>query len=1037
MKHRTNKGLLAKLLPYLIGLWPVCVSAQNDILKGTVVSDEGLPIEGATVQWRHQNDAVRTNTAGAFEITYQPGEHTLMVSHVGYVTSVQSVSANKPLIIRLMRNQNELSEVVVVAYGQMRKSDLTGAVTSVKSEELRAVPTTSFDQALQGRAAGVEVTQMSGKPGAETSIRIRGTSSITAGNEPLYVVDGLLINSDGGDISAGGTRGPRISPLASLNPADIESIEILKDASATAMYGSRGTNGVVLITTKRGKAGKGTVQLDASQTLQSLARKVEVLNGSEFAFLVNEAKLNANQTPVYVNPANITEYTDWQDALYRDAWMGNYQVSFSGGDAKSRFNISGGYFNQDGIVISSDFKRYSFRVNAERDITERLKTGVYFTYSNINTTGVLTNAGQIVPGVTYSALLYNPILPIYDPNTPGGYQFENDRGKVLGNPIAEAKEYVSVTKLNRLMGNTFAQYAFTKDLIFRTSFGIDYFNNQENSFGPNFLKRTQASNGEISLGKTTGNTWLNENTLTYNKAFANNHRMNAVVGFTAQRFLTEKLFVYAFDLPSNHTGYHNIGSALKPQKPSNTESSWSMLSYLGRVNYTINDKYLFTLTGRVDGSSKFAKGNQYGFFPSGAFAWRISREKFMLDQNTIDDLKLRLSYGVIGNQAIPPYQSLALIGPFGEGVFNSPSGVEVYTGNEPTSYVYRKIKWETTRQFDLGIDLSMLKNRITLTADYYKKKTNDLLLTTPIPLTSGFATSMLNIGNIDNWGLELDLRTINIQKKLTWTSAVNFAMNRNTITKLNDDNDIYLLGALVLREGQSIGTFYGYKFAGIFQSDEEAANSPVLVGQEPTSPNPASRARAGDRKYHDLNNDGKIDENDRTILGTAVPKFTMGLSNTLQYKNFDLSIFVHGSYGNKLANFNNLDLLNFTGQHNVLREAALNRWTPTNPSNKYPRALAAGSLDQGLISDVIIEDASFIRVRNISLGYRLPTNLLKKIKVQQLKVYFSGSNLFTFTKYTGFDPEANTYGQSTTLVGIDQGGYPQAKMLQFGINATF
>ncbi len=1040
MIANATNGMFAKLCPMMI-LWCLLYSAsfaQTPSLKGTVYSDEGVPLAGATVQFKSSGISVSTDEQGAFTIPYSDGRQTLVVSYVGYITYEQTIQSNQPVVVRLVPDKNELSQIVVVAYGQVRKSDLTGSVSSIKADELRAVPTTSLDQALQGRAAGVQVTQMSGKPGAETSIRIRGTSSILAGNEPLYVVDGLLINSDGGDVSIGGTRGPRISPLASINPADIESVEILKDASATAMYGSRGTNGVVLITTKRGKSGRGIIQLDASQAIQTLANKVEVLNASDFGFLVNEGKRNSSQTPVYVNPANLGEGTDWQDALYRNAMMGNYQLSFSGGDDKTRFNMSGGYFDQDGIVMNSDFKRYSFRTNVERNITNALKVGASISYSNINTKGVLTNAGDIVPGVTYSALLFNPIQSIYDPSHPSGYTFENDRGRILGNPIAEASEYVSVTKLNRLMGNAFLEYQIGKDLLFRSSFGLDYFSNEENSFGPNYLKRTEASNGEASLGKTVGSTWLNENTLSYNKEFDNDHRINAVVGFTAQQFKNEQLYVYAFDFPDNRTGYHNIFTALKPQKPFNQESQWSMLSYLGRVNYTIKDKYLFTLTGRVDGSSKFSQNNQFGFFPSGAFAWRISQEDFMMDAAAISDLKLRVSYGVIGNQAIAPYQSLALIGPFGEGAFNTSLGPEVYTGMEPMTYVNRDLKWETTRQLDIGVDIGLWNNRVSLTADYYNKRTNDLLLTTPIPFTSGFETTVLNIGNISNWGIDLDLRTVNIQSALTWTSSLNFSLNRNTITRLNSESeDIIVNNVILLREGLSIGTFYGYEFMGIFQTDHDAATNPVLVGQEPGSPYAASRARAGDRQYKDQNGDGKIDAEDRTTLGTAVPKFTIGFTNTLQYKNFDLSIFLHGSYGNKMANLNNLDLLNFNGQNNVLKEAALDRWTPTNPSNKYPRAVAAGNLDQGLISSAIIEDASFIRVRNISLGYNLPNAWLSKLHMSNLKVFVSGSNLFTFTKYTGFDPEANTYGQSTTLVGIDQGGYPQARIFQFGLNATF
>jgi TonB-linked SusC/RagA family outer membrane protein len=534
-----------------------------------------------------------------------------------------------------------------------------------------------------------------------------------------------------------------------------------------------------------------------------------------------------------------------------------------------------------------------------------------------------------------------------------------------------------------------------------------------------------------------GNTWLNENTLSYNNNFGDRHSVNAVLGYTLQQFKNEQLFVYAFDFPDNRTGYHNIGAALNPQKPANSESEWSMQSYLGRVNYTLDDKYLFTLTGRVDGSSKFAEGNKYGFFPSGAVAWRVSKEKFMESISAVNDMKLRLSYGVIGNQAIPPYQSLALVGPFGEGVFNAGNSFEVFTGREPLSFVNRDLKWETTRQLDIGMDLSLFRNRITFTADYYKKRTNDLLLSSPIPLTTGFAYTLLNIGNIDNWGVDLDLRTINLKGKLEWTSAFNFSLNRNKIVNLNSETDVILQNSILLREGVSIGTFYGYEFAGIFQSDAEAASSPVLVGQEPGSPNPASRAKAGDRKYVDQNKDGKIDANDRTILGSAQPKFTWGFGNTLSYGNMELSFFFQGSQGNKMANFNNLDLLNFNGQQNVLAEAGLNRWTPDNPSNKYPRALSAGSLDVGVVSSAIVEDASYIRLRNVTFSYNLPSRWASKAGMSNLRLYVSGTNLLTITDYSGYDPEANTFGQSTTLLGLDLGGYPQAKVYQVGLSATF
>lgn len=1005
-------------------------------ITGTVRTADGLPLAGATVSLKDDKAAATTDAEGKFSIQALPGRTALVISFIGYITREVPVETGA-MEIRLSQNPAELNNVVVIGYGTSRKSDLTGSVVSVKADELRAVPATSLDQQLQGRAAGVQVTQISGKPGAETSIRIRGTSSINAGNEPLYVIDGMLVNSDGADMSVGGTRGPRISPLSSINPSDIESIEILKDASATAMYGARGANGVVLITTKRGRAGKGTVTLETYQGWQTVANKLKLLNAAQYADFVNEGRLNANQIPVYVNPPNLGIGTDWQDELFRTAPIGNYQLSFTGGNDRTKYNISGSFFDQKGIIESSNFKRYSFRTNLEQKVTDKLTVGTAITYSRLSSTGVLTNAGQIVPGVVTSAVLFNPVLPVYDSNEEGGYTFENDRGKILGNPIAEAKEYTSTTVLSRFLGNAFAQYAFDKHWTLKTTFGLDAYTNSENSFGPNFLKRTEASKGEASLGKSIGNTWLNENTLSYNNHFGDRHNVNAVLGYTMQQFQNEQMFVYAFDFPDNRTGYHNIGAALNPQKPSNSESEWSMISYLGRVNYTLDDKYLFTLTGRVDGSSKFADGNKYGFFPSGAFAWRISREKFMENMEAISDMKLRASYGVIGNQAIPPYQSLALVGPYGEGVFNSGNSYEVFTGREPLSYVNRNLKWETTRQLDIGLDLSLLKNRITFTADYYKKRTNDLLLSSPIPLTTGFAYTLLNIGNIDNWGVDLDLRTINLKGKLEWTSAINFSLNRNKILNLNSETDVILQNSILLREGVSIGTFYGYQFDGIFQSDAEAASSPVMVGQEPGSPNPASRARAGDRRYRDINKDGKIDANDRTILGSAQPKFTWGFGNTLSYKNMELSFFFQGSQGNKMANFNNLDLLNFNGQQNILADAGLNRWTPDNPGNKYPRALSAGSLDVGIVSSAIVEDASYIRLRNVTFGYNLPSKLIRKAGMSNLRLYVSGTNLFTITDYSGFDPEANTYGQSTTLLGLDLGGYPQARTYQVGLSATF
>ncbi len=1031
-----NKQLSAIFCAFFLCAFFIAKAQKTKTISGTVKDDLGAPLSGVSIAVKGSKNGVISGDNGVFSISV-PSNATLVFTHVGYKQQEISVSDKTSLTITLEAGVNELSQVVVIGYGTVKKSDLTGSVVSVKAEDLKAVPVTSFDQALQGRAAGVQVTQLSGKPGAETSIRIRGTTSINAGNEPLYVIDGMLINSDAGDMSVGVTLGPRIGALSAINPNDIESIEILKDASATAIYGSRGANGVVIITTKRGRAGKGTVTFDTYYSQQEISHKVDVLNAAQFANFVNDAKINAGQTPVYVNPKNLGVGTDWQDALLRTAPMANYQISFSGGDDKTKYAISGGYFDQDGIIINSNFKRYSFRANLDRELSKNLTVGNSITYARTSSNGVLTNAGTIVPGVVTGALLFNPILPIYDSTVKGGYTFENDRGTILGNPIADAKEYNSVTNSSRFIGNVYARYKIGSSLEFRTSFGVDAFTDNAASFAPNFLKRTQASNGEASISNVDGLTWLNENTLTFNKSWRDKHRINAVVGFTTQKFNNESLFAYAFGFPDGRTGYHNIAVAENPQTPVNNESQWSLLSYIGRVNYTLSDKYLFTLTGRIDGSSKFSEGNKYGYFPSGAFAWRVSQEKFMQNVKPVSDLKFRISYGVIGNQAIAPYQSLALIGPYSQGVFNSSAGSEVYNGMEPLSYVNQNLKWESTKQFDAGFDLGLFKQRITLTADYYAKLTYDLLLSTPIPTTTGFGTTLLNVGNVQNKGVDIDLRTINTTGALRWNTSFNLSLNRNKVTNLNTQTDILLLNASLLRTGQPIGTFYGYIFDGIFQSDEEAAKSAVLVGQEASSANPASIARAGDRKYRDINGDGKIDANDRTILGSAQPKFTYGFNNTLSYKNFDLSFFFQGSQGNKLANFNSYSLLNFTGQNNVLAKAGLNRWTPDNKENEYPRALSSGSLDVGIFSSAILEDASYLRLRNVTLSYSLPNKLLQRAKIQSVRIYISGSNLWTLTKYTGYDPEANTYGQSTTLIGIDNGGYPQSKIYQAGVTLTF
>ena len=1009
--------------------------AARPVTGKITAQEDGTPLIGVSVVLKGTTTGTATDANGEFALIVPDEGGVLVLSYVGYVTQEVAIGSQTRVSVALAPSSQSLEQVVVIGYGTVKKSDITGSVVSVSAADLKAVPTTSFDQALQGRAAGVQVTQASGTPGGGTNIRIRGTSSVNASSEPLYVIDGVLINSNANELTVGG-RGPALNPLASINPSDIESLEVLKDASATAIYGSRGANGVVLVTTRHGREGKGTVNLETYYGVQQVAHKLKLLDAGQFANLVNEANTNVGRTPVYTNPAALGAGTDWQAELFRPAPIANYQASFTGGSAKTHYAVGGGYFTQKGIVIGSDFNRYSFRSNLDTDVSDRLTVGTNLSYNRLESNGVLTGPGTIVPGVISEALQFNPIAPVYDPTQPGGYTYEHLLKTNVGNPVAEAREYQSPTLTSRLLGNVYGQFRLLDGLVLRNSFGIDALTTKANTFGPAFLKRAQGSRGEASVATLEALTWINTATLTYTKKLSEASNLNVVAGFETQQFHNESLVAVAFDFPDPRSGWHNLSAAQNPQPPSNGELSWSILSYFGRANYSLRDRYLFTLSGRVDGSSKFAAGQKYGFFPSGAFAWRVSEEDFLKQSTFISNLKLRLSYGRTGNQSIPPYQSLALIAPFGEGVLNGPNGqVVIIRGQEPVNFPNSQLKWETTSQANAGVDLGVLQGRVALTAEVYLKKTYDLLLNTPIPYTTGFANTLLNVGNVQNKGLDLALNTTNLDNAahtLSWKSTLNVSFNRNQITNLANDGDVNLgFGGNILRTGQPIGTFYGYVFDGIFQSNDEAKAGPVLVGQSPV---------AGDRRYRDLSGpngtpDGIINDYDRTIIGSAQPKFTWGFNNELHVHDFTLSFFFQGSQGNQLVNLNLLNLENLNGQQNVLAEAWNERWTPTNPSNRFARASATST--DNVFSSRFVEDASYIRLKNLTLSYNLPGAALKPLRMSNARLYVSGTNLWTGTRYRGYDPEANAYSYTTNLVGVDDGTYPQARTYTVGLNVAF
>ena len=1036
------------ILIALFVLFSTTVAHGQISVSGQVKSNEnGETLPGVTVTIKGKTEGVITDIDGNYKLSVDE-EATLVFRFLGFDTKEILIGNQTVIDVVLNESVSALDEVVVVAYGEVKKKDITGSVSIVKGDEMMKTVSTSLDQALQGRAAGVQVSQVSGRPGGQTSIRIRGSSSVNAGNEPLYVIDGMLISSSSSDIDAGGTYGSSMNALATLNPADIESIQILKDASATAMYGSRGANGVVLVTTKRGNPGKMSIMLDYYYGVQSVPATLELLNGTEFANYMNNLsdEKGLPQDPTYIIPDSFGEGTDWQDAIFRDAPMQSLQLTISGGDELTRFAIGGGYFKQDGIILNSDFQRATFRTSLDRKINKRMNIGANVNLSHIVTNGVLTGAispgtGVLLPGSITSALLFPPTQPVLDPNVVGGYTFEDERNRNLPNPVADAQESDNITQNMRVIGSMFANLEIIDGLVFKINLGVDAFSVKDNRFVPNYLKRTEPNHGDAVIATVDGMTWLTEFTLKYKKAINPDHSIDALVGYTRQGYSSERLNAFSLDFTDNRIGYHNLAAGLNPQPPSSGETKWGMIGYLGRVNYNIKSKYLVTINLRVDGSSRFGEDSKYGYFPSAAFAWNIKDESFMSSNGFFEQLKLRTSIGVIGNSDIPSYQSLATVGPNGEGTFNNN---EPYVGVGPLRLPNPELKWERTNQLNIGFDVAVFDARVMITTDYYIQKTTDLLLFSPIPTTSGFSSFYNNVGSLRNQGLELAIDGVILDKgPVSWNATFNISANKNEILELPGGVDIPVPGVLlvpsgwsIVREGESLGTFFGYQADGIFQTDQEAQNSPLLIGQD---------AVAGERRYMDINGhdvngnltgepDGIVNSADRTILGQAQPKFTWNLINNFEFKGIDFSFFIQASHGNSIVNAYDFELATLTGETNVYRDAYVNRWTSENPSNEYRKLNPS---DRNVFSSAQVEDGSFIRIKNASLGYSFSKNLLDKIKLSKLRIYASANNIYTFTNYSGYDPEVNAFGQNSLLLGIDYGGYPLSRTFLAGIQIGF
>lgn len=1009
----------------------------NSTFTGTVTDAKtNTPLEGALVRIKGITNQVLTDGKGNFSLkTAQKPPLILEVQFVGYkLLEIEATSYN--INIQLQDEQTSLNEVVVVGYGTQRRSDITGSVASVNKTAL-SQPAASFDNLLQGAVPGVAVTQSSGAPGATATIRVRGGNSISFGNDPLYVIDGFIVYNNNSYANSGASNGVGVNALATINPSDIENIEILKDASATAIYGSRGANGVVIITTRRGKKGGSEINYSTYVGSQQARKKLQLMNASQWAALVNDINVSDGKPKTYSDSAIAAAGTgsDWQDAALRSGTMQNHELSVSGGDEKSRFLISGNYFDQGGIVANTGFKRYSGRINYERTISDKFKVAANVFGSRSIEDKLFGNAyGSIqFTSTAYANLLQlSPIFPIY--NEDGSYYIKSPFNATPTNLLQDITKTTNKTYLTRILSNFSAEYKVVKDLTLKITAGTDLINTKQNYYSPSYAGSPggnasgYAVKGYASVGNVQAATWINENTLTYDHAFNNRHFLTVLAGYTMQNQKDESAVATAQNFPNDLTKFNNLNYASTAVLSVSDAHEARLNSYLGRVNYSFLHRYNVTATLRADGSSKLGANNRWGYFPSVGVSWNAGGEEFLKPvTNVLSNLKLRLSAGQTGNSEVPPYSSLAALAPTNY-YFNS----ALVTGIAPVQIANPDLKWETTTQYNAGLDFGVLKNRINFTFDAYYKKTSDLLLNVPFSLYTGYASSLQNVGSVENKGFEFSIVSDNVKSAdFNWRTTLVFATNKNKILSLGKGISSYFplaptgyVSPVIVEVGQPVGTFWGYDTDGLLTADDIAKNAPKLTGVPQLQ---------GDRKYVDRNGDGVVTTTDKHELGSAQPKFTYGLTNTINYKGFDLSFLFQGSYGNKIFNFLQQKLELTTVNLNV-SSTLLDRYSETNPNGKMPRATNA---PVSQVADIYVEDGSYIKLKNLTLGYSFSKGILSKIGIKQLRLYATAQNILTWTKYTGLDPEVNFFDTDNTKQGIDYGAYPSTKAFLGGLNITF
>ena len=1006
----------------LFCLFPVWVLAQTVSVTGMVKDASGEPIIGASVVEAGTTNGIVTDLDGNFKLNVS-AKGSLKISFIGYQTQTIPVAGKKQFDITLKEDAKVLDEVVVVGYGQMKRSDLTGSVVSVNDEAIKKSVVTSVDQVLQGRAAGVQVQANSGMPGGSSSIRIRGINSLNASNEPIFVIDGVIID--------GSTGSGSDNALASINPSDIVSMDVLKDASATAIYGSRGANGVVMVTTRQAKEGRTEINLDYSFGIQQSAKMFDMLNASQYAALHNEMRWNAGLSlnPLFADPESLGAGTDWLSPLFRTAPMHKVNLSILGGNSKINHATSVGYYAQDGIMKNSEFNRLNLQSNISSQILSNVKVR-----ANVNLSAE-NRRTQPISTVIQNAMRMLPSISIYDDE--GNYNGPTGNAELNGdalNPVAIVNEQKYRMKGFRMLSNISAEWEIIDGLVAKTTGGAELGYEYNNNYIPKYKwGNKEQTNTSQSLSSAYEELYLWDNSLTYDKVFGK-HKLNAMIGTSYQEYKKEWMSAAGTGRASEMTT--ELDNATKATDVGGNSYSWALMSYMGRVHYSYDNRYFLTATFRADGSSKFGADNRFGYFPSFSTAWNVSNESFMQDVPWISMLKLRLGYGLTGNQNIDAYAFADKLEVNGVYNFGSQRGFE----SEQVSLIYPyklsnpSIKWESVEQYNVGLDIGFLNDRIVANVDFYLKNTNDMLTKKPVPQTSGTSLEQadwppVNIGKVRNKGIEFNLNPRNFVGEFTWETNLNMTFNKNEVLKLGGPE--ILSGVSLIREGLPINSFYGYKMGGIYQTLDEVFAGVPMENRAPdkASHNSQVNTSPGDIWFVNVNGDDVINDFDRTVIGNPQPDFIFGFNNQFGYKNFDLSIFFQGSYGNDIWNGVRVSHEGMESTYNQFT-STLNRWNGEGSSNTMPRAIYADPNRNNRASTRWVEDGSYLRLKNLTFGYRFTQDWLKKIGAKSLRLYLSFDNLWTLTNYSGLDPEVG-------LWGLDYGIYPTSRVYMFGASVKF